>query len=43
MKVNNFMENNIVEKIIGIFCAKELLLGKLWMSYYPEPYSHVTD
>ena len=29
------------EKIIGSFYEKELLLSKLWMSYYPEPDSNI--
>ena len=31
------------EKIIGSFYEKELLLSKLKMSYYLEPYSHIRD
>ena len=31
------------EKIIGSFYEKELLLNKLWMSYYPEPDNHIGD
>ena len=31
------------EKIIWSFYEKELLLSKLWMSYYPEPDSHIRE
>ena len=31
------------EKIIGSFYEKELLLSKLWISYYPEPDSYIRD
>ena len=31
------------EKIIGNSYEKELFLSKLWMSYYPEPDSHIRD
>ena len=30
-------------RIIGRFYEKEFLLTKLWMSYYPEPDSHIRD
>ena len=29
------------EKIIGNFYEKEVLLNKLYLSYYPEPDSHI--
>ena len=32
-----------IEKIIGSFYEKELFLSKLWMSYYPQPNSHISN
>ena len=31
------------EKIIGSFYEEELLLSKLYMSYYPEPDNHIRE
>ena len=31
------------EAVIGSFYEKELLLSKLYVSYYPEPDSHIRD
>ena len=33
----------IGDKIIQSFYERELLLSKLWMSYYPEPDNHIRD
>ena len=34
---------NIETIIIESFYEKELMSSKLWMSYYPEPDSHIKD